>query len=170
MAYADKDKERAYRKKWKKKNRLKLLEQAKAYRAANREKYRLYDRNYRLNKDKDYFRYAKCVCAICKNEFLGWRKSNKFCSRKCMGLAWAKPEVNKYTNTSKNYKRTPDHRLVMEKMIGRKLKPEEVVHHINCNRRDNRPENLMLFKSNAEHIKHHRKIEREQKLQKHLGR
>lgn len=38
-----------------------------------------------------------------------------------------------------------EHRLVMERILGRKLQDGEVVHHINHNRQDNRPENLELF-------------------------
>lgn len=47
------------------------------------------------------------------------------------------------------------HRLLMEKYIGRKLLPTEIVHHINFNKLDNRLENLIIV-NRSEHNKLHK--------------
>lgn len=54
--------------------------------------------------------------------------------------------------TKKNY--VAEHRLVAEAKLGRYLLPGEVVHHRNGDPQDNRPENLEVFSSNAEHLRH----------------
>lgn len=48
-----------------------------------------------------------------------------------------------------------EHRLIMEQKLGRNLKQKEVIHHIDKNRLNNKINNLMVFKNNAEHIKYH---------------
>lgn len=50
----------------------------------------------------------------------------------------------------RNYVR--EHRIIIEKYLGRYLKPEEKTHHINGIRNDNRLENLILFKNNSVHM------------------
>ena len=52
--------------------------------------------------------------------------------------------------------RVSEHRHVMEKILGRKLKDNEDVHHINEVRDDNRPENLMVL-TRSEHMRLHTK-------------
>ena len=48
-----------------------------------------------------------------------------------------------------------EHRVVAEQMLGRKLKLGEVVHHIDGNKRNCDPENLMIFSCQAEHLEWH---------------
>ncbi len=49
-----------------------------------------------------------------------------------------------------------EHRLVVEKIIGRFLKTKEQVHHINKIKSDNSPKNLICFKSRGYHNVFHR--------------
>ncbi len=47
-----------------------------------------------------------------------------------------------------------EHRLIMERMLGRFLERKEVVHHKDKNTLNNELSNLELFASNAEHLRH----------------
>lgn len=112
-------------------------------------------------------------CSFCKNltvkkyfEFA--RNDNNFCGNECR-INYFVGDKNPYWNGGEShhqgykmirciseegslYKR--EHRLIVEDLIGRPLKEDEVVHHINGVRDDNRVENLKIMTRSA-HIKLH---------------
>lgn len=71
------------------------------------------------------------------------------------GSGWI--NANGYKTVRHNGKSVHLHRLIMEEQIGRLLKPDEVVHHVNGDKLDNRIENLQIM-TFAEHTaEHHRR-------------
>lgn len=86
----------------------------------------------------------------------GWYNSGrKFCSVTCRqrgrhigAIGYVDKNGYRIFNTLRLDGRTyqiSEHRLVMERLIGRELLPTETVHHLNGQRSDNRPENLELW-------------------------
>lgn len=64
----------------------------------------------------------------------------------------------KHPNNRRGYIR--EHRLVMEKYLGRLLKKNEVIHHLNGIRNDNRIENLLLNENHKDHQSVHFAMEK----------
>ncbi len=71
-----------------------------------------------------------------------WR-GGEYIDKQGYRLIWVAPNTYLY-----------EHRLVMERELGRALLPDECVHHRNKDRLDNRPENLQAY-FRADHTKHH---------------
>ena len=66
-----------------------------------------------------------------------------------------------YVLIQTNNGRELEHLIVAEKMIGRKLTKDEIVHHINGKRDDNRPENLRVLSGHEKHVDVHTSKRRE---------
>lgn len=62
------------------------------------------------------------------------------------------PQISRHNHGYLMVGRKYEHRRVAEEKIGRPLRRGEVVHHLNGVTDDNRPENLVVVGSNAEHI------------------
>lgn len=76
-----------------------------------------------------------------REKALNW-KGGRITTRDGYIQLWAGDHPN-VQGTTRRY--VAEHRLVMEKVLGRYLEPHETVHHKNGIRDDNRPENLELW-------------------------
>lgn len=83
-----------------------------------------------------------------------WKGGRQRCKRDGYIRVYAPghPFAVKATNAVGGY--VLEHRLVMEKVIGRYMHPDEDVNHINGIKDDNRPENLRLV-SHYAHFEEH---------------
>jgi len=102
------------------------------------------------------------------NARLGSRPiTNFFCDRICLRVYKRIHDTRRYGRVYVGGKYIEEHRFVMAQHIGRDLRPGEIVHHINGDRRDNRIENLVIT-TNSAHIVEHRRPSFDVKLAKRL--
>lgn len=92
---------------------------------------------------------------FCSRECVRVKNENKIPPRKRNGYWIENGYKVLYIEGDKQIK---EHIKIMEDHIGRKLNKDEVVHHINENKLDNRIENLQLM-TRGEHSSYHRKKE-----------
>lgn len=98
-----------------------------------------------INMDKLFFLIVGGIGGICI-----WKLSNKH------SKTYIDEEgYSRFTDSD-----IPVDRWVAEKKLGRKLRPEEVVHHIDRDKLNNSAENLWVFRNQEEHDRAHREDER----------
>jgi len=72
-----------------------------------------------------------------------------------MALGYVFVTIPHKTTQEKRYMQ--EHRLIAERVLGRPLKTDEVVHHVNGDKSDNRNENLLIC-TKSYHAWLHRKM------------
>ena len=152
--------------------------------AFNKKPSKIKAKNYCCKEHRHADKYVILTCETCGKKFerllAGGVYEHIFCSREC-ARPYLSHKFSEYDKANNPVSMTPDrkqklrishlgkgagktytktfgrhtHRIVAEQMLGRPLKPGEVVHHINEDKRDNRPENLMVFANQRLHAKWH---------------
>lgn len=98
-------------------------------------------------------------CELCDSPFYRslseqdvGEKNRQFCSRDCYA-EWR--DANRSPSTYPKDGARHLHRVVAESVIGRPLTSDEVVHHIDGNKRNVSPDNIALFPNQSHHMRCH---------------
>lgn len=111
------------------------------------------------------------ICSYCKKPYICWpyeEKRRRYCGLSCRSRdqkRWKGKAIKahgKYKRIWNGFKYIPEHRFIIEKHIGRKLRKDEIVHHVNHKTGDNRINNLEIM-SRGNHTSHHHKGIRKEK-------
>lgn len=116
-----------------------------------------------FNTGRTHFKKGMIPKTHFRKGHIPWNKDKKFPMEKCVNWKGGKI-IDKRGYISIKIPNHPfarsngyvfEHRLVMEKHLGRYLKKTEHIHHIDRNRANNKLENLMYFPNNSAHVKYH---------------
>ena len=141
-------------------------------------------------KDRNNNKHKKdCVCEFCGAIFSSYRKNVKYCSNDCISKATAPArrkfldipscleDASRKLDKNLGYIRVYvpmheeantwgyvyEHRVISEQILGRKLLKDEIVHHRNGIRWDNRQENLEVMDKH-DHAKLHGQREEDRNI------
>lgn len=118
-----------------------------------------------------YFIKGKCI--VCGEDAIRCRNNkgwNLTCSRKCHTISCVNQNNKKYGGINRTKLKSsghvlrycpqhpnavqgfvPEHRLIIEKQLGRLLLRTELIHHIDCDKANNSIDNLCLNNTQTEH-------------------
>lgn len=114
-------------------------------------------------------------CERCGTEFEPPRsyKKKRFCSRKCWLTYYNTTDRDHSLKGAQASAKMPhgrgeggadwyvkeggqhQHRTIAEQLLGRDLQDGEIVHHKDRDKKNNEPDNLIVFKTQSDHIRHH---------------
>ncbi len=98
-----------------------------------------------------------CGIDVVKHPFEIAKYTNVFCSGSCYAAFKSTGHINQkgYKIITHDGNLIGEHRVIMERHLGRKLHPREHVHHKNRDTLDNRIDNLEVLEISAHSAEHH---------------